>query len=136
MTAADDRTQRWTQRCRAVPDAVAEIRHALVGYAETIGATSRALDAIALAVTEAATNAVLHAFVGAAPGHIAVTAEVAGDGRLLVLVADDGRGMAPRPDSCGLGLGLPLITQLAQRVQIGRSADGGTAVRMEFDLDG
>jgi len=136
MPCTDDRTRRWTRRSRAVPDAVADIRHALVRHTETIGATSRVLDAIALAVTEAATNAVLHAFVGVAPGHIAVTAELVEDRRLAVLVADDGLGMVPRPDSSGLGLGLPLITQLAQRVQIGRSADGGTAVRMEFELDG
>ena len=126
----------WTERCRAVPDAVAHIRHALVGYAETIGATPRTLEAIALAVTEAATNSVLHGYVGAPPGHIAVTAELIDDRRLRVLVADDGRGMTPRPDGPGLGLGLPLITQLAHKVQIGRSADGGTEVRMEFELEG
>jgi serine/threonine-protein kinase RsbW/stage II sporulation protein AB (anti-sigma F factor) len=56
------------------------------------------------------------------------------DERLTVVVHDEGRGMLPRPDSPGLGLGLPLIATLAESLELG--TDGGsTEVRMTFRLD-
>jgi serine/threonine-protein kinase RsbW len=41
-----------------------------------------------------------------------------------VLVADDGIGMAPRSDSPGMGLGLPLIARLADSLQVRQSHEG------------
>jgi serine/threonine-protein kinase RsbW/stage II sporulation protein AB (anti-sigma F factor) len=43
--------------------------------------------------------------------------------------------MLPRPDSPGLGLGLPLIATLAETLELGRSPDDRTEVRMTFKLD-
>ena len=43
--------------------------------------------------------------------------------------------MDPRHDSPGLGLWLPLVGRVAQRVDITAQAGGGTLVRMRFDLD-
>jgi len=40
------------------------------------------------------------------------------DARLVVTVGDEGHGIVPRPDSPGLGLGLPLIARLTQRCEI------------------
>jgi hypothetical protein len=42
-------------------------------------------------------------------------------------------GMNPRPDSPGLGLGLPTIGAVADGVEIDDRA-GGTVVRMRFAL--
>jgi serine/threonine-protein kinase RsbW/stage II sporulation protein AB (anti-sigma F factor) len=56
------------------------------------------------------------------------------DGRLAIAVRDDGRGMLPRPDSPGLGLGLPLIATLSETLELGRSADDRTEVRMTFPI--
>jgi serine/threonine-protein kinase RsbW/stage II sporulation protein AB (anti-sigma F factor) len=42
--------------------------------------------------------------------------------------------MTPRPDSPGLGLGLPLMTRLADAVQISTHPEGGTEVRMTFTV--
>ena len=53
--------------------------------------------------------------------------------RLVVGVEDDGGGMAPRPDSPGMGLGLPLIRQLAESVQVD-ALRPGTRMRMRFAL--
>ena len=50
-------------------------------------------------------------------------------------MADAGAGMAPRHDSPGLGLGLPLVGRVASSVDISARAGGGTLVRMSFDLD-
>ena len=53
---------------------------------------------------------------------------------LVLSVADHGLGMAPRTDSPGLGLGLPLVGRIAERVDIVAPAEGGTQVRMSFAL--
>jgi serine/threonine-protein kinase RsbW/stage II sporulation protein AB (anti-sigma F factor) len=60
-----------------------------------------------------------------------------GERDLEVVVTDMGRGIVPRPDSTGLGLGLPLMTTLAKHLTI-TDGDGGrgTEVRMLFELDG
>ena len=57
------------------------------------------------------------------------------DGRLTIAVRDEGRGMLPRPDCPGLGLGLPLIATLAESLELGRPSDDRTEVRMTFRLD-
>jgi len=40
--------------------------------------------------------------------------------------------MAPRVDSPGLGLGLPLITALADEVEVVSSEEGGTEITIVF----
>ena len=87
-----------------------------------------------LAVTEAVTNAVVHAYRdrGAAeePGRIRVALAMSEDAACVV-VADEGLGMAPRPDSPGLGLGLSLIATMCDELQIDERV-AGTRVRMRF----
>jgi len=53
---------------------------------------------------------------------------------LTVLVRDWGRGIRPRPDSPGLGLGLSLIAALAESVQLGHGGKQRTEVQMTFAL--
>jgi serine/threonine-protein kinase RsbW/stage II sporulation protein AB (anti-sigma F factor) len=52
--------------------------------------------------------------------------------RLVVVVRDYGGGMRPRPDSPGLGLGLPLISSMADELQIEAAEGAGTLLRMHF----
>jgi serine/threonine-protein kinase RsbW/stage II sporulation protein AB (anti-sigma F factor) len=119
---------------RAVPDAVVELRRAVVDFARHQGARDETLSSIRLAVSEAASNVVLHAYSGAGePGPVHVLAEREGAG-LRVVVSDDGAGMLPRPDSPGLGLGLPLIAQLVDGLEVARTPSGGTALCMRFRL--
>jgi serine/threonine-protein kinase RsbW/stage II sporulation protein AB (anti-sigma F factor) len=40
--------------------------------------------------------------------------------------------MVPRPDSPGLGLGLPLIASLTEQLEVGGDAGAATEVRMVF----
>ena len=56
------------------------------------------------------------------------------DDTLEVVVRDCGTGMAPRDDSPGLGLGLPVIAHMTDGYEI-QYADGstGTEIRMRFD---
>jgi serine/threonine-protein kinase RsbW len=52
-----------------------------------------------------------------------------------VCVTDDGSGMAPRDDSPGIGLGLPLIRHLADQFEHRRPPGNvGTELWMHFRL--
>jgi anti-sigma regulatory factor (Ser/Thr protein kinase) len=91
----------------------------------------REVSAIEIAVSEAVTNAVVHAY-ARRPGDVVVTAHMPkGDG-LVVDVLDDGDGLVPRADSPGLGLGLALIAQLTDAFEVREPAHGGTMVHMRF----
>lgn len=84
-----------------------------------------------LAVSETVTNAVVHAF-EAGDGQVRVTCWVDGE-RLVVEVVDEGRGIAARPGSPGIGHGLAMVGALAQTLDIAPSPNGrGTAVTMTF----
>ena len=113
---------------------VAVVRHAIGGLGDAVPTIDgQRLSDIKLAVTEACTNVVVHAYdEGEGPMH--VEASLAGDEELVVVVRDEGRGIAPRTDSPGLGLGLPLIASLAESLELGRDDDQRTEVRMTFRL--
>lgn len=112
---------------------VAIVRHALGALGEVLEVDEQKLSDIRLAVTEACTNVVVHAYPDGQEGPLEVLATLLGD-ELLVVVRDEGQGIAPRPDSPGLGLGLPLIASLAESVQLGHDAQERTEVRMTFSL--
>src|SRR3954470_5173149 len=119
----------------AIPENVAALRHAVTDLAERAGCSQRACGDVALAVGEACGNVVMHAYPPGETGPLIVEARVV-ERELEVVITDIGRGMVPRPDSHGLGLGLPLMTTLAAHVAI-TDGDGGrgTAVAMRFRLD-
>lgn len=125
------------RRFAAEPDSVAQARRLVTGWLrEPLVGQDRLIGDIALAVTEACNNVVVHAY---------RTSEGNGDGKTFGLVAerhgttvsvtvsDDGDGMTPRSDSPGLGLGIPLIATLCDDVKIAPAASGtGTVVAMRF----
>lgn len=117
----------------AVPAAVPALRGEIETFARSAGVGEPRLSRVKLAVSEAVTNAVLHAYVGLPPGPVRVAAWVEDD-RLLVEVSDDGSGMMPRLDSPGLGVGLPFIAETADALDISSSPRGGAQLRMTFDL--
>ena len=55
---------------------------------------------------------------------------------LVVVVTDNGRGMQPRADSPGLGLGLPTIASLTTAMDMHAPPGGGTVVTMTFAAPG
>ena len=118
----------------AVAENVAPIRHAVVDLAARNGASEDVKTDLALAIGEACANVVVHAYPPGDVGPLIVHAEVK-DGEMLIHVCDQGQGMTPRPDSPGLGLGLPLIANLSDRLEI-RDGDGavGTILMMVFTL--
>lgn len=121
------------QRLPARPESIAPLRHAVVDFADSRGASDRQREDIALAVSEAVSNAVIHAYAGdTIPGDVAVQAWMQ-DRSLEVVVCDEGIGMVPRTDSPGLGL--PLINQVTQQIAIGGPERlSGVRLHMSFAI--
>jgi serine/threonine-protein kinase RsbW len=118
----------------AVAENVAALRHAVVELATRAGAEDTVRTDLALAVGEACANVVVHAYPPGDVGPLIVQASIADD-EIVVSVVDQGQGMTPRPDSPGLGLGLPLIANLSDRLEIQEGPDGvGTQLEMVFSL--
>lgn len=116
----------------AIEASVPAARHAAGRYADALGFRGDQLDRVRLAVSEAVTNAVRHAYRGD-PGEVGLTARVAG-GELWLLVSDDGCGYQTPAVDPGLGFGLAVIADAADGFVITERAEGGTEVRMHFDL--
>jgi|tagenome__1003787_1003787.scaffolds.fasta_scaffold20284888_2 anti-sigma regulatory factor (Ser/Thr protein kinase) len=123
-----------TWRFAAVPECVSGTRHAVAAFAADHGVPEPPLEDLTLALSEAVTNAVVHGYRFRATGVITVVVEI-DPATVRVTVADDGAGLAPRFDSPGAGMGLPLIGALADAVEIAAPPEGpGTVVRMRFGL--
>jgi serine/threonine-protein kinase RsbW len=112
-------------------------RLALTGIARTVEVDEEALADLRLAVTEAAGNAVRHAYADG-EGEIAVTFTLDPDHQLEVLVDDDGSGFDETkvpdwdPDQMGEeGMGLAIIRAVADEVEIG-SRPGAAGTRLRF----
>src|SRR6185503_103824 len=111
-----------------------QARRAVVDWAQKHVEDRAILSDIALAITEAATNVVLHAYRDHdAPGQLTIEAET-GDDHVAFVVRDEGSGLAPRVDSPGLGLGLGLIAQVADSADVRAPEGGGTEVVMRFNV--
>ena len=123
-------------RAAAEPAALPGLRAELRAFLEQVGASEDLRFDVMLAVSEAANNVLQHAFRHrAAPGALRVAATAQG-GTLRVVIADDGGGLAPRTDSPGAGLGLPLMARLAHDLEVGRLESGGTEVAMTWRTAG
>ena len=140
LTPAGDPARRsveatvWVQRADRL--GVGELRRRVAAFAALAGMRDGELAELQVAVSEALTNVVLHAYRKADDvGEVRVDAE-AHDDELVITVRDYGLGMGPRPDSPGLGLGLAIIARLSKSSATRRCEDGGTEVRMTFSLPG
>jgi anti-sigma regulatory factor (Ser/Thr protein kinase) len=132
----DDVFDVWL-RVPARPENVAIARQALAGLCEALPTSPKVLADVKLAVTEACTNCVVHAYPNGLGEDAVFEVEAdPGEDELLVIVRDYGRGISPNTESPGLGLGLPLIAALSRTVEFrGGNAVTGTEVIMSFGLD-
>src|SRR4051812_48370048 len=115
----------------APPENVAVIRHVMGAFAEALQLPADLVEDMRLAVTEACTNVVRHAYHEGEPGPIDVVIRPNGD-QLDLIVSDRGAGIGPSPDLAGPGLGLPLIAALADHVDIEHAATRGSRLAMSF----
>ncbi len=135
-------------------ESLAIVRDALRALGGVLAIEQQVLADMCLAVTEACTNVVLHAYPdddegplevivwngGApvaerdpAPDESARPREDAED-ELTVIVGDFGRGTHVATSTPGLGLGLRLISALTKSTRVSSNADGRTEVEMTFSL--
>ena len=111
-----------------------QARRTVLDWARSHVEDRAVLNDIALAITEATTNAVLHAYRDHdKPGTVTIVAEREND-HVCFFVRDEGSGLAPRVDSPGLGLGLGLIAQVADSADVRAPETGGTEVVMRFSI--
>lgn len=116
----------------AVPLCVGQIRRELDEALAGIDVATPLRRDISLAVTEATTNTVLHAYGDLRPGPIYVAAAVSGRSVVLT-VSDCGRGMNAGAGRPGAGAGLSLIGRLADALRIAAApADQGTRLSIVF----
>jgi serine/threonine-protein kinase RsbW len=121
---------RIQRRVRADAAQIPRLRAAVASFAaERCGYSDEARQAIALAVTEACTNVVRHAY-PETPGELALEGWIDDDAQLTVVIIDNGVGVNGASTDAGLGLGLYLMRELAD-AQIS-SDHHGTEVRLTF----
>ena len=115
----------------STPACVTLVRGMLAGLGETLGLDGELIDDLKTAVSEACNNVVLHAYPDR-PGPL-VVALVIDPAEIDITVSDRGTGIrnvAASEDR--MGVGLAVISALADRAEFQSVADGGTAVRMAF----
>jgi serine/threonine-protein kinase RsbW len=134
MTVTTPPEVRLTMPAR--PEGVAVVRQALAGLADALDFDVAVLADMKMAVSEACTNVVVHAYEGE-PGTLEVELH-AGELGLTIVVRDHGAGIQPRParaEPPALGLGLPLIAALSDSFELHGATGSGTEVRMTFAYD-
>jgi len=107
----------------------------MVAFAQEHSADADLHGRIALAFTEAFTNAVQHAYDDADPrdDDIGVFADV-DDGALEIVVVDHGAGLRAAPTRNSLGAGLNIIAECADAFAIHERVPDGIEVWMRFVL--
>ena len=114
-------------------------RLALTGIARVRDLSDEVLADLKLALTEAASNSVRHAYAGDAPGVVEISYELRPD-RLVIEVVDEGEGFDPAeavgpPEELSEGgLGIAIIRAIADEVEIG-TQPGGRGSRLRFEKE-
>jgi serine/threonine-protein kinase RsbW len=118
----------------ALPASAGDARHALDLWVQNLKPTKPERNDLLLAVSEAATNVIRHAYPGGTEGAaFRLDAEISDD-RLQVVVTDDGVGLGASSSDPGLGMGLPLLGTLADTLMLVGPPERsrGLEVRMWF----
>ena len=109
-----------------------EVRRAVSAFAASVGMREETIADLRLAVNEACSNVVRHAYEGE-DGEMDVEARPIG-GCLLVTVQDRGRGLGGRSSDPGTGLGLHVASAVSGSFAMQQRAPG-TEVRLSFPID-
>ena len=107
------------------------IRHAVSDFAVTLGLDEETIADLRLAVNEACSNVVRHAY-DRDDGSMTVDARPLG-GYLVVVVEDEGRGLSRASSDPGAGLGLRVASAVSNSFEV-RQKPCGTEVRLAFPI--
>jgi serine/threonine-protein kinase RsbW len=129
----DDGLEALEVTLAAVPASIGHLRTHAREFAAGAGATDAVVADIALAISEAATNAVIHGYPEgeASSGTVELRGTVADDW-LELAVADRGEGFRPSP-SGGLGFGLKVMAEVSDSMTV-EQRDKGTTIVLRFAL--
>jgi serine/threonine-protein kinase RsbW len=120
----------------ALPASAGDARHAVDLWAQNLKPTKPERNDLLLAVSEAVTNVIRHAYPHGTEGAtFRLEAEISDD-QLQVVVTDDGVGLGASSSNPGLGMGLPLLGTLADTLMLVGPPERsrGLEVRMWFAL--
>lgn len=123
--------RRASTRLLAVPESVPEARRIATAAACAFGLDRETVDGLAVAVTEAASNVVRHAY---REGGGEFDVEVwRNETAIEIVIRDEGDGisMSPSP-SMGAGFGMTLMATLADSLGVSTPRGGGTEIRLRF----
>lgn len=109
---------------------LARVRRSVSDFAASVGVCDDVIADMRLAVNEACSNIVRHAY--EQEGEMEVEARPVGE-HLVVVVHDSGRGLAQPTTNPGAGLGLRVATALSEWIEV-RGRGKGTEVRLAFPL--
>jgi len=127
LNGGEARTVRLTFPAR--PEYITLCRLALTGISRLRPVSEELLADLKLALTEAASNSVRHAYGEEGNGLVEIVYELHPD-RLVIEVTDEGAGFQPAPAGAEPeslsegGLGIAIIRAIADEVEIGSRADG------------
>jgi anti-sigma regulatory factor (Ser/Thr protein kinase) len=124
---------RFRAQYAADASCVGVIRGEVTAVARELGIQGEELGDVALAVSEAATNAVVHGSAGRDDPHVRLRVDV-GDLEMLVTISDEGDGLKPRlrmVDGTRTGAGLAIIAAVTGRLDV-QTGSEGTDVRLTF----
>ena len=114
-------------------DALVVVRHVLDGLAGHDGLSDLVLDDLQIAVGEACGNVVTHAYRDRPTG--ALDIDVAfGESEVVVTVRDQGVGLSPTWQEDATGMGVPMMSALADEMSFGNGDGPGHQVQMSFPL--
>lgn len=111
---------------------IARARRSVLSFARQHSDDEDLLDRVALAFSEAFTNAVRHAY-AETDGEVRVCMDVDEDA-LEIVVIDDGCGFRSDSSTGGLGAGMTIIAECADAIGIRERRPSGTEVWMRFEL--
>jgi serine/threonine-protein kinase RsbW len=120
----------------AKPEYITLSRLALTGLARVRPFREDTLADLKLALTEATSNSVRHAY-GDGEGHVEISFQLWPD-RLVVEISDDGAGFEPSANERDRaseeelsegGLGIAIIRSIADELEIGSGPSGGSRLR-------
>ena len=118
----------------ARPEFIALGRLALTGLARTRALSAEIVADLKLALTEACSNSVRHAYDEGREGVVEIVYELSDD-RIAIQVTDDGSGFDPeileraQEELDEGGLGIAIIRALTDELEIGARPEGGSRLR-------
>jgi len=137
--AADERSVRLTIPAKA--EYITLGRLALTAISRVRRLSDETLSDLKLALTEACTNSVRHAYEEGRTGVVEIVYQLEPD-RLVVEISDAGAGFKPEEveaetngDLSEGGLGIAIIRAVADEVEIGERESGGSRLRFVKFLD-